>query len=462
MSRSAYFLAAATVLATIGGCQRVLYRAETILHEDGSVERAIYQPVDATPEAARDPTRWRRVTFAQSPDILDKQGWPVSLRQFPDHQHNDGYDYFAAYQEFRSAGSIPNYWSFDEPHLAVPPARLVRDYRQADFVFVEEYRWSETLTDGLTPERMKKSRNELADLCIDVGRDVFNEALGRDYDASALEHWCRTEGKAWLAELTDSLFFHAALHKGKRVFEEEAALDQMAAICARHGLHLKRDGKFLPEEDGEQALQAYVTALVMRHVRRRDGKPVSRDVAQSWVRALLGGQPGGRPGLLQAAADQTIARKYGGRAAFEQRILILFLRAFGHFFLTFGNISFDYALTMPGEILETNGEILSEHRVRWRFPLHQAFPLGYAMSCRSLLCRTQAQTLLLGKPLLVSRDDMLQFMELVADDKPLLETLRESARHTTLAPFYTYVKKLSRGSKEQERADRLMRILRLP
>jgi hypothetical protein len=84
------------------------------------------------------------------------------------------------------------------------------------------------------------------------------------------------------------------------------------------------------------------------------------------------------------------------------------------------------------------------------------------MSCRSLLPRTRAQTLLLGKALLVNRDELLQFLELVADQKPLLDALQESSRHTTLVPLYSYVKKLSAGSREAEQARRLMRMLKVP
>jgi hypothetical protein len=63
---------------------------------------------------------------------------------------------------------------------------------------------------------------------------------------------------------------------------------------------------------------------------------------------------------------------------------------------------------------------------------------------------------------LVNREELLQFLELVADQKPLLEPLQESARHTTLAPLYSYVNKLSAGSKEAEQARRLLRMRKLP
>jgi hypothetical protein len=460
MNRSLHF--AAAILATVPGCQRVLYRAETILHADGSVDRAIYQPLEATPKDDRDPKRWQRVTFSPPPERLDKEGWPASLRLFTDQAYSNTYPYLVAYREFRSPDQISNYLILRNPDTDVPPAHLVRRYYHADLVFVDEYLWSETLTDDLTLARMRKARDELADLCIDLGRDTFNEALGRDYDCSALVHWCRTEGKEWLAESTDFVFLHAAVHKGKHVFEDDEVLDQLGAIGTRHGLRLKPNGKFLSDMAGDQAVHAYATALILRHVRRRDGQSIAEDTARAWVNAVLGPQQASKPGLFQAAEERVVARDYGGRQALDRRASTLLFRAFGYFFLTFGNIGFEHALTVPGQIVETNGEIVSDQRVRWRFPLHQAFPLGYTMSCRSLLPRTRAQTLLLGKALLVNRDELLQFLELVADQKPLLEALQESSRHTTLVPLYSYVKKLSAGSREAEQARRLMRMLKLP
>src|SRR5205823_10514557 len=118
------------------------------------------------------------------------------------------------------------------------------------------------------------------------------------------------------------------------------------------------------------------------------------------------------------AAEDAIAAKHGGRAEIEKRETTLFLRAFGHFFIAFGDARFDYSLTLPGKIVAANGEILSAQRVRWRFPTYHAFPFGYPMTCRSLLPLMERQKPLLGRALLVSREDMLQFVELVEDQKP--------------------------------------------
>ena len=58
-------LAGLFLLAAVsGGCSEDYYRAETVLHADGSIERAVYQPIDHTPEAARQAKNWDHVTFA--------------------------------------------------------------------------------------------------------------------------------------------------------------------------------------------------------------------------------------------------------------------------------------------------------------------------------------------------------------------------------------------------------------
>src|SRR5262249_28050034 len=124
--------------------------------------------------------------------------------------------------------------------------RLVRQATRKDYVFAIEYRWSETLTDLVTQEGMRNARAELADFLLGVAADTFEEAVGNDYDGSALFNQLRTEGKPWLAESTDFAFLYCATHKGKAT--RAGLWDGLADVCARRGLNLKAQGKFLDQQ----------------------------------------------------------------------------------------------------------------------------------------------------------------------------------------------------------------------
>ena len=62
------------VCLAVTGCQKA-YRAETILHADGRVERSIYQPANDTPAIVKLDPGWKQTTFAPNPDGLEHQGW---------------------------------------------------------------------------------------------------------------------------------------------------------------------------------------------------------------------------------------------------------------------------------------------------------------------------------------------------------------------------------------------------
>jgi hypothetical protein len=225
------------------GCLHV-YRSETVWHADGSVDRAIYQDWNATPDSMRGSKAWQQTTSAPDPQKLDRQGWSGPISTLPVRPGSDGGSYFAAWGRFPSPRDIPVHFVHKAPeNSGVADAELVRDCHSTDYVFVREFRWRETLTDVVKFEEMRSAREQLADLLIDFGRDSFDEAYGRDYDINGLVSWLRTEGKTWLAELTDYAYLHAAARKGRAAFSEN--VHGMAEICARHGLALQANGKYL-------------------------------------------------------------------------------------------------------------------------------------------------------------------------------------------------------------------------
>jgi hypothetical protein len=459
------------LLAGLGsaGCATV-YRSETVLHDDGSVERAIYQPANDTPAAAKVEVVWKQATYAPDPDGLEKQGQsgPItSLAVLPAAQERP---YFAAWGRFKSARELPEHVLMKAPEGSkLPDGKLVRDTSRKDYVFVVEHRWRETLTDIVTQANMRRARGELADLLISVAADTFDEAVGKEYDGGALFKLLRTEGKPWLSEATDFGFLYCATHKGPAA--QAGLLDGLAEICAGHGLVLKAQGKFLDDKAMEKALDDFAIALLVAKVRRKeDGKAVDRATAAAWWRELKGknddpGQP--QPEVFAPAAKKVIATKYGGQEAYNQRLGALVARVFGLYWgdLIFNLRSFDYTMTMPGEVVETNGEILAANQVRWQFGARDAYPLGFAMTCRSLVPQLAAQReLLKGQPL-EGREELLRFADLVNGQERLADALRDCRKQKKMAPLYEYrarAQQMQAGGDEVKRANALLKVLKLP
>jgi hypothetical protein len=452
------------LLAVAGPGCREAYRSETVLHDDGRVERAVYQPRSVTPEAVQLPSVWKQTTFVTNREELERQGITGPIAHLPIQTANQERPYFAAWGEFKTAQDLPEHLVFKAPEGSnLPDSKLVRGYTRSDYVFVVEHRWRETLTDVVTLEDMRRAREELADFVIDVLSDAFDEAVGKDYDAGNLFGRLRGEGKTWLAELTDFLFASCAAHKGGGA--DAALLDGLADICARHGLVFKKEGKFLDDEAAGRALDEFAIGQITRGVRSKaSGKPVDRETAALWWREIRGGNENPPP-LLKPALQKVIAMKYGGKDAFERRLGALVVRVFGIHVMdgVFHHQQFDYTLTVPGEVVESNGQILAGNRVRWRFTAFAAYPLGYEMACRSLDARPQAQfELLHGQPL-KSREALVQFAD-VADGLPgVAEALQECRKRGKMAPLYEYRLKVARDPKTPVKpVNDLLKLLGLP
>ena len=446
------------------GCRQD-FRSETVLHDDGSVERAVYQPASETPAAVQLPPVWNLTTFAPNPEELERQGWPGPITRLPILPAAQQRPYFAAWGDFKTVQDLPEHVVFKAPPgSGLPDSKLVRGYTRTDYVFLVEHRWRETLTDVVTLEDMRRAREELADLLLDVLSNAFGEAVGKDYDASNLFRSLRGEGKTWLAELTDFLFVHCAAHKGGSA--DPALLDGLAAICVRHGLVFKQEGKLLDDQAAGKVFDEFAIGHLCRGVRSKaSGKAVDRKTAAAWWREIKGDNEKPPPPLLKPALDRVIAMKYGGKDGFDRRCGALFARVFGVHLLdaVFHNQQLDYTLTVPGEVVESNGQIVAGDRVRWRFNAFAAYPLGYEMACRSLDARPQAQQELLHGQPLKTREALLQFADL-ADGLPGVgDVLQECRKQGKMAPLYDYRLKVARNPKTPVKpVNDLLKLLGLP
>jgi hypothetical protein len=417
------------------GCQS-FYRCDTVLHEDGRVERKIVQPPDSLPAAALRPALWKTVDTKDVKVSADSSGRQQTVRSL------------VAEGEFRSPQAIPDHVVFVAPKgSGLPDSRLERQYARTDFVFVIEHRWKETLTDSITYEGMKKARQELADLLIELLSEAVREGVGPDYDISGLEQWLRREGREWLIELTDRHYLDSRDRRSK-----EAALDALASICDRHGLHLAPGRKALEGEAFDKVCTDYIVALLAKKVRGKDVKPVTKDVVAAWL---------ADNGPLAAGWKRAVARQYKDDKGLSDRLSVLAVRILGQHFLH-TNAHFDFAMTMPGVVVQTNGQMLADNRIHWQFDASQAYPTGYDMICRSLVPRPDVQKAVLGREPLTDPKAMQRFVELLAGRERLLGALRECPKQKSLKPLRAYREMLAGrpGSEEEMRAiDETLRLL---
>jgi hypothetical protein len=495
-------LLSAMLLACGGTFQ---YKSETILFPDGTVERTIEQPPEDTPASAQKPEAWKKVTITQEkvrtvtgeapgPKTLKAQGTFPSVQLLPD-----------SLAIRRRAGDKNKLLA-----ALMPSAKLKRDYRKNDCVFVTEHRWHETLTDSISLASLFKGRDEIFTLGVSFAEDVFNELEGKDYDASELVGWLRSEGKSWFVEATDYLLMQylASLRAGapkalnlKKVNDLDALGPGFLEICERHagryGLKVRELAQLIKDEknkENEQKVAKIATDFMVnicQKVRHRATKqPVSREKLLAWLkeagfkvkeepkqeqpRPPDGTGPQKAPKTrLELAADKVINEKYGGKLVFDARAGAILLNLVGVHF-SFDTRNFDYALTMPGAVVETNGEILAVNQVRWVFKAEQAWVLGYPMSCRSVEAHADVQKQLLGKQALTSPVTMLQLVALLAEEedlpelkkspkpRPLRETLMACRAQQSLAPLWAHRAAVGEGGSRRQLVDRLLKLLQLP
>src|SRR5689334_20316340 len=138
MRRTVRLLPSVAVLllgVAASGCQQT-FRSETVLHDDGSVERAVYQPASQTPAAAQRPGVWKQVTAAPNPNELEKQGWAGPIAHLPIRAPDKEKEYVGAWGDFKTVQDLPEHLVFKAPQgSGLPDSKLVRGYTRTDYVF---------------------------------------------------------------------------------------------------------------------------------------------------------------------------------------------------------------------------------------------------------------------------------------------------------------------------------------
>jgi hypothetical protein len=223
----------------------------------------------------------------------------------------------------------------------------------------------------------------------------------------------------------------------------------------------------------QQAIGDFLIEQMRSRVRsKKNGQLVDRKTVLGWITEPKTSQateqvPRRQLSLLDRSVKKVVQRRFPGESAFERRLSSLMIRMIGLHWPASAveERLFDYTLTMPGEVVETNGQILSGSQVRWAFDSKDAFPLGYSMEAFSIAPQLSTQRELLpGRPPL-SRQTLLDLVSSMSGYGDLVATMKGCRNQGTMRPLYAYrdrVAKIAERAWELEAANRVITVLKLP
>jgi formylglycine-generating enzyme required for sulfatase activity len=457
MKHDSWRLAGLLVVAALqAACYETQY-VDTVIHTDGSVERAIAQDISRTPEAVQRPGIWRETRVATSgPD----DPWDGSLAALKAPTKED--NLFAAAGHFATVAAIPDHY-VEMAKDGVSASRLVRAYIKRDLGLLTEHVWTETLTDITDPSAMAKAREEMSQISMKLLRAGLDEGLGRDYDYQDYVRWVGGTVKDLFAVMAEAGI--EARAKNTPPLSESTSDDQITAIAARYGFPWAGDS------EGPDKIRAFLAERTRALVKRRDGGAVDPAIIELTARAIwnIGGKgrvefDGEGVGVkFEAGVNRVVAAEFGGEEALRQKSEVLFERMLG---ITFGNSDRPYAfsLTLPGTIVETNGTLESDSRVRWAFRLGDAFAFGYTMRCRSIEPNLTAQRAALGADRVTTRGAMLRYFALVDGQDEVRGVVDRAIRARSSAPLMAYRAALAPGQDQNltTTVEKLAALLGLP
>jgi hypothetical protein len=416
-------------LLAAGCCPPAAFYVETTIHPDGSCDRMIWQPKDKfLPEQALKPewnARWKEVSDAGRP--------PVGFDRKPS---SDDCHYFMARGSFKNPREIPPHYRFTDANCPeAGTSELERAYETMDCGFVVEHRWREKITNIVTPAGFLKAYDELLDVFLPPYTEAIEKVFGNEYDVSRAVTFLRTDVRRFL-EQASHILYDAAV-RGK-LMDERRQLDP--AMCKnlfdaaeRCGIDPKWlvDAFALPANDKEktQAEKRLFGSLFVKYFRHRDGRMLTLAEADALAQAVLvehrydkALEEQGKP-LEETLQKDEQLKKRAGRAFLQ--IVGLYS---GFQFLFTGGPRYEFAMALPGELVETNGLGTQGGRTRWKFTSDELYPSGYEMRARSVVIDRDAQRKTLGRVVIEDVATARQFIAIVGQDGPLLEAVRKLHR----------------------------------
>jgi hypothetical protein len=456
MRQHAFLLAGLLAVATGPSTCSAPQQFHTVVHDDGSVDRAIVQDVDLTPESARHPQLWLESRLATAGP---EDPWDGSIAALPTPTGDAHAKFFAARGHFATVAAVPDHYA-EAAKDGIATSRLSRALTTRDLGLVTERVWTETLSDIVSPGDTEKAREELSQINVKLLQAALDQGLGRDYDYQAYVDWVGKTSKDLFAMFAELGLESRAANVPGVWSDDSTPLGQ--EVVARYNM------PWLTGDDGNDKMKAFVQERTRSLIKRRDGRPVDTATVDLIVEAVwnigenalisFDKEGGGAP--FEAGIDRVVASDYGGAEALNKRAEILYQRTLG---ITFWNSGRAYAfdLTIPGAIVETNGTLEGDSRVAWDFKLGDAFAFGYTMRCRTLEPNAAAARAVLGAARLTSREAMLRYVALVDGDEELIKVVRQSIQERQAAPLRAYQATLAADPKQTDRTAKVAKLMTL-
>ena len=433
--RALHAILIAVVCAWSAGCDSEQYRAETRLLADGTIERIAYQPLARTPEKARKSTTWQESSRVRKVESGELHSLPlhdllrVLKSDIPPANQQSQVPYWIGQGKFADAQAIPDHLVFEAP-AGLSDGRLVRQVERREAGFVTEWIWQETLTDTINLTDHRLARTETADMVVALLLTACTDAWGPGYDLKNFEQWLRQDVAGSFQELCDATL-QLGLNKHKPPGEPSDFLVQAAQILKRRGLDLL-DAQQQPIKDQEEIrrrVQDYLTVTLQRLVRDEQDRPLQDEHLQDVLKTFAppaGEDSNGGTRFTKAFSRAAVAR-FGTAKKFEEQLNLLGVRILGLYQwpILHGERNFDYRLEVPGIVIETNGTLLGDRTLRWKFPASDAFPLGYSMRAVVAVLQPEALQKHFPRARFDRREIIVEYLDLVSADADLRSALND-------------------------------------
>lgn len=405
------------------GCETEHYRWQTVVNEDGSVERTISRPVSGMPKVPEAAEHWQVKRFHKA---LDRNVWPERMTQqrieSARPEVNKDLKYFIAQGHFDELDQVPQHYLLKLKGTDLA-SELKHDLTINDYGLVKEYVWMEEVTDVVILEDVPAARREMIKLLSTVVQEGLENGLGDDYDVSELIRWIETEGDQLVEELTLVL-----LSKELHDLDEPESQKRLDAVAARYGI----------TEMSEEGFNSFVRKRLRAGVKHKGGEPLRPEIIDAILEDPNDEDDGkAQPNKYQQALQAAWEKYVGDKKDEPNRLQILLAKQIGvHGIPLYGPPQeFDVWLKLPGEVIETNGVVDEEGFLKWSFGKDDVWPSGYRMLARSVLPVKVRNSSVLRKAKLGRRDEMLSFLKLMQADSELHETVQECLEQNSLGPL---------------------------
>lgn len=434
----------------LSGCRVGYFHARTTWNEDGSIERNILQPKGRMEHGVESGIGWSMTRTVKEPGSNFRRNI-MQLKEDVDGE------YFLGSVTVPAGKPLPEHYhktGNDEQY----EARLKRDVKRIDYGLVVEYSWDETLTEIVTLPDLHKALNELIDMGVEAAPVILADALEFDCDTSRFGTWIDTTGRQFVLEFMD-VVYESAL---RRTTGDDEMLADLTAVCQRHGLNID----FVDTWDGkdEAATREFVTNLLRDTVRQPDGSELEAedfDQIRHYVNGTDKAVHNAMEKRLQIAGEKYRQAWPGGADELEAKVRHIGTRILGVHSVIFGSPEqFLYRMSLPGDIVETNGQLLEGNSVEWKFDLSKVWPVGYSMRVRSLDDKSEILRGSVTKNFKATRANLLKVVQVIGDDEKLQKTLVRCRETKSDRPLRELMDQVEAGDPTFKRLNELGAVLK--